>query len=343
MSKTTSANSHHRPGKPHAANWRKYALLALVLALVALNAIAFMQTWMMTHYSASGSRTAKPEQLTIPDKVATIMFGTNVPRPANTSTPDGLGLAYETQSIPVSGTKDESLEAWYIGSTTDTAGLILMFPGYATAREVLLEQAAAFHALGWAVLLVDFRGAGGSTGNDTTLGVREAQDISIALNYARQQWPNAKVVVYGVSMGAAAALRAIAQESADPDALILESPFDSLLNTVRNRFDAIGLPSFPSAELMVFWGSVQHGFNGFAHNPADYASSVRCPTLFLYGESDPRVTAEQSMSIFNHLTPEDGNGLVAFPGAEHESLLASDRALWVEHVARFLRDITSTR
>ena len=323
--------------------WRTRAASLALAAVLAFNAAAFMHAWTMTHYAPAGVRTARPEELSLLDKSRAVLVGITVPRPTNIGVPSDLGMSYETRSIPVANTDGESLEAWYIGRPDSTQGVMLIFPGYSTSKDALLAQANAFYSMGWSSLLVDFRGAGGSTGNDTTLGAREARDVAVAFDYARAEWPRAKLVLYGVSMGASAILRAYAQEGTRPDALILETPFDSLLNTVRNRFDAMGLPAFPAAELMVFWGSVQHRFNGFAHNPADYASAVQCPTLLIYGESDPRVTAEQSTALYNRLNPPGGKRYVAFPGAAHESLLATDWDNWVESVNSFLQNIASTR
>jgi hypothetical protein len=59
-----------------------------------------------------------------------------------------------------------------------------------------------------------------------------------------------------------------------------------LLNAVKSRLQAFGIPSFPLAESIVFWGGVQHGFNGFDHNPVTFASRVKCPTLLLHGATD---------------------------------------------------------
>ncbi|NJR40440.1 MAG: hypothetical protein HC781_18420 [Leptolyngbyaceae cyanobacterium CSU_1_4] len=87
------------------------------------------------------------------------------------------------------------------------------------------------------------------------------------------------MILYGASMGAVAVMRAVAIEKIEPVALILESPFDRLLNTVRHRFEVMGIPSFPSAELIVFWGGVQLGIDGFNHNPVDYARSIDCPRI----------------------------------------------------------------
>jgi alpha-beta hydrolase superfamily lysophospholipase len=309
-------------------------VLLLLFVVVGINAIAFMQTWTMTHYADAGTRTLKPEELTLFDKIGVVLTGVTVPRPSNTATPAGVGLPYVSERIAVADSEGGELGAWYIGSD-GAHGVVLMFPGYAQSMDGLLSQAAEYHRMGWATLLVDFRGEGNSTGNSTTLGAREARDVAAALVFARGQWPGYKFVLYGVSMGAAAILRAYAEEGVRPDALVLESPFDSLLSTVQNRFDAIGLPSFPAAQLMVFWGSIQSGHNGFADNPISYATSVQCPVLFMYGTADPRVTARQSEAIYALLDPPGGKTSVAFQGLVHESLIAGDGALWRASVAQF--------
>jgi alpha-beta hydrolase superfamily lysophospholipase len=240
---------------------------------------------------------------------------------------------YETHKISIN--ESESLEAWYL-SRAGGLGIVLLFPGYAESKESLLAAAVALHEADYDTLLIDFRGVGGSTGSDTALGVREAKDVAYSVAYAKRTWPNRPIGLYGVSMGAAAVLRAIAAEGVQPGAVILESPFDSLLGTVGNRFNAMGLPSSPGAELLVFWGSVQQGFNAFTHNPSEYARSVECPVLLLHGELDPRITVEQNALIFKQLAGQ--KQLASFPGAGHESLIVDAPQAWEEQVVPFLRD-----
>ena len=108
-------------------------------------------------------------------------------------------------------------------------------------------------------------------------------------------------------MGGAAILRAVAQLRVNPDAVIIESTFDSLLSTAKNRFTTMGLPTFPFAQLLVFWGAIQEGYNGFALNPADYATHVRCPVLMFQGGNDPRVTNAQAENLFNHLAGKEAD------------------------------------
>jgi alpha-beta hydrolase superfamily lysophospholipase len=311
--------------------WRRLIAGMVLLTVLACNGIAWMQARAMTHFTSDGERTPPIEAMSLPEKAWAVLAGVNVPRPQNTHTPQDVGLQYTVQTI--SFQNGDSLEAWYI-PRTEPRGAVLMFPAYAESKESQIAHATAFHDMGYDILMVDFRGVGGSSGADTTLGVREAKDVARVVEYARQTWPGRPIVLYGVSMGSAAILRAIAVAGVKPDVVIIESPFNRLLDTVRNRFDAMGLPSFPGAELVVFWGGVQQGFDGFAHNPVDYVRSVECPTLLMHGERDSRVTTAQARAIYEQLSGR--KEFVSFPGVGHESLLAAAPEMWKEHVAQFL-------
>src|SRR5688500_7356909 len=138
--------------------WRKLFVISLVLASVALNVVAFMQAWAMTHYVSSGQRTPPPEQLSLTARAWTIMTGSTVPRPQNDHTPIDVNLSYETHKISVS--EGEFLEAWYIPQP-DAEAIVLLLPGYAESKESLLAAALTLHDAGYDTLLVDFRGVGG--------------------------------------------------------------------------------------------------------------------------------------------------------------------------------------
>src|SRR4029079_14105793 len=104
------------------------------------------------------------------------------------------------------------------------------------------------------------------------------------------------------SMGGAAVLRAVAVDGVRPNAMIVEGVFDRLLTTVQHRFDAVHLPAWPAAPLLVFWCSIQMGYNGFAHHPIDYAAAVTCPILLLPGEPAPRISAGETEALLAPIT-----------------------------------------
>ena len=312
-------------------SWLKYVTRLVITGMVAINSMAYLQANALTHFAPEGRPPIQPESMSLLHKARVMITGVTIPKPRNTHSPRDLGLPFETRTITL--THDASLEAWYIPSA-HARGLVAMFHSYAASKESLLHPAKALHDLGYNTLLVDFRGAGGSTGYDTMLGVREADDVVATVDYIRQQWPQQPLILYGVSMGSTAILRAIAHEHIQPSAVILESPFDRLTQTTRHRFEALGLPAFPASELLLFWGSVQQGFNAFSHNPVAYAPAVTCPTLLLYGADDPRVTEGETQTIFAQLAGP--KTLVRVPQAGHELLQLAAPDLWTEHVSAFL-------
>jgi len=310
--------------------------IALVVAFVGLNVLAYLHAQAMLTFDSSAARTASPQALSLGEKLRVLACGVSIPRPENLRTPEALGLPFTTFRLRVED--GVTLEAWQIDAT-QPRGTVLMFHGYSASRASLLAEANVFHELGYSVVLVDFRGSGGSDFNTTTLGFAEAGEVASTFNNTRAQGVLPRPhVLYGQSMGGAAILRAVAiYHGIQPDGIILDSVFDRMLGTVRNRFELMKLPSFPTAELLVFWGGRQAGFDGFSHNPADYARRCACPALVQIGALDRNVGQEESRALFDALAgPKQ---YAVFDTAGHVSLLAADPAKWKANVERFLKSL----
>jgi pimeloyl-ACP methyl ester carboxylesterase len=97
------------------------------------------------------------------------------------------------------------------------------------------------------------------------------------------------------------------------------------------------IPAFPSAELLVFWGGRQWGFDGFLHNPLEYAKSVHCPALFMHGDRDLRVKITEARRVFEAIpgTKE----FVTFEQSGHESYLSNHASQWRTAVKKFIKRI----
>lgn len=229
----------------------KLFFAALLSALFSLNVIAFMQARAMTHFTSGGARTAGPERLSWMDAAMVVISGVHLPRPQNTRTPSALGLGYETHRF--ASDNGATLEAWFVPGK-DERRIIALFHGYAASKSSLLSAARAFHQLGYTTVLVDFYGSGDSSGAGTTLGVEESDDVAATVEFIRRRWAGRKVILYGVSMGAAAVLRSIAARGVSPDAMVIEAVFDSLLNAGKNRFRAPGPSRFAVCRAAAFLG-----------------------------------------------------------------------------------------
>ncbi|WP_176133005.1 alpha/beta hydrolase [Hymenobacter sp. CRA2] len=315
--------------------WR-WLILAALLLFVLANVVAFNHAWRFTHFSTeAGQHTANPEQLSLADKLWVLATGIHNPKPRNAQSP---AFFFQTVTIP---SPNGSLESWY-SPVADARGTVALFHGYTSDKSHLLHEAAYFRQLGYSVLLTDFAGAGGSEGNRITVGYREADDVAAVVQWLRERQPEARVVLYGVSMGAVAILRAESELGVQADANIVECPYGSMLQTAENRFHSMGVPPFPMANLLVFWGGVQNGFWAYDLSAEAYARRVKTPTLLMWGEADPRVTRQETDAIYAALAgPKQRRD---FPGSGHEPYWRRHKVGWQSAIWDFLtrRNLTSS-
>ncbi|WP_299413003.1 alpha/beta fold hydrolase [Acaryochloris sp. IP29b_bin.148] len=300
---------------PH--RWRRRLLFFSIFLLMGMNVSTYLAAYALTHVREPGQ------------------WGLGLPKPANIRTPEERGLSYTTHRLPIDSSS--WLEAWHIPAASVSAkGTVVLFPGNRSTKDrQLIGPAQSFSQLGYDSLLVDYQGVGGSSGYTTTVGMREAEDVVAAVDALPSLTLPPPVIVYGVSMGSAAILNAIATQNLQPDAVILELPFARFIDAIRSRLRHHHIPSFPLAELLVFWGGVQHGVNGFSHNPVDYAQAVQCPTLVMQGQQDPWTTVEEVKTLFQQISAP--KQLVIAPEGGHHQLIGVDQSLWETSLSQFLR------
>jgi len=71
---------------------RKWKLRLLALLVLVPNGLAYIQARGMTHFVESGKRTPPPGQMPLLGKLRVLPLGVHIPHPANTRTPEDVGL-----------------------------------------------------------------------------------------------------------------------------------------------------------------------------------------------------------------------------------------------------------
>jgi alpha-beta hydrolase superfamily lysophospholipase len=140
--------------------------------------------------------------------------------------PADAGIYYRDLTL----TTAEGLElaAWFV-PVTHTSPLtstptILLAHGLFESKSTMLHLVPWFHEAGYNVMLLDFRGHGGSDLQPTTVGPAEVRDIQAALDWLEEEGVGDRVGGLGMSLGAAVLVNTAVQ---DPrlDALVLDSMF----------------------------------------------------------------------------------------------------------------------
>jgi pimeloyl-ACP methyl ester carboxylesterase len=253
-----------------------------------------------------------------------------------------MGATFE--NVTFASVDGNQLSGWYLPSK-EKAVTIIMTHGMFRSRYEMLERGVALWREGYGVLLYDLRRHGQSrAGEFSSIGYYERHDVTAALEFVRGRAPEHKIVLMGVSMGAAATLLA-ASENEGLLGVVAESSFLSFSDTVRHHVKLAGLPSFPFATLLT-------GFTAWRLNfrPADFdllraVKKIKCPILFIGGGADRRMPNE---SVLEPLFAAASNPLkrkFIVAGAQHGHAFDRDdaaRSEYIGAVTDFLRAIESS-
>jgi len=196
--------------------------------------------------------------------------------------PQQLGLNYKEANIKTGD--GETLWAWHLAS--DSARYtVLFFHGNAENISSRLDFAERLLALGLSVLLVDYRGYGKSTGKPSEKGIYEDARASYQLLTDSLNIPPENVIVWGSSIGAAAALDLATNVKVG--GLILEGCFTSAKEMSQKIF-----PFFPF-----------HWFASFKFDNLGKISRVKAPVLIIHAGQDEIIPPQMGRALYDKANP----------------------------------------
>jgi hypothetical protein len=168
---------------------------------------------------------------------------------------------------------------------------------------------------GTGLVALSYRGYGGSDGNPTEDGL--IADGRAAYDFARATWPDAKIVLWGESLGTGVAV-ALAGEK-DVAAVILEAPFTSTADVAFSAY-----PFIPVRLLMK---------DQFRSD--DRIGKVKAPVLVMHGARDRVVPFRMGERLF--ALANEPKQFVRFADGGHEDLdrydhLAAARNFIAQHL-----------
>ena len=221
------------------------------------------------------------------------------PAPSYRDTPDVLRLT-------TAG--GERIAAVYLPNPGATY-TVLFSHGNAEDLGWVLPSLPPLRDLGFGVFAYDYRGYGLSQGRASEQHVYA--DIDAAYDYLTRELrvPAARIILYGRSLGAGAAVDLAARQSVG--GLILESPFLTAFRVMTR------IPLFP--------------FDRFRN--VDKIGQVRCPVLVMHGEADEIVPLWHGQQLFERAPGP--KMFLAVPGAHHNDFMSVAGARYVTALRDF--------
>lgn len=219
------------------------------------------------------------------------------------------------------------------------APIELMLHGYrGTAERDLCGGVQRCFALGRSVLIVDQRASGRSDGYIITFGVREGRDCLAWVDFIIDRFgADAKIILTGISMGAATVMIAAGKEL--PDSVIgvlADCGYTSARDIIQKVIRQIHLPVWPVYPLIRWGGKLYGGFDVEEASPLEGMRRCRLPVIFVHGEADDYVPCD--MSRINYEACPAPKMLFTVPGAGHGLSYMVDREGYMDALTAFCRE-----
>jgi len=220
----------------------------------------------------------------------------------------------------------------------------ILFHGYkGSAERDLSGGIARCFAIGHNALIVDHRASGESDGHVITFGVKESRDCADWVDFViREIDPDAKIILTGISMGAATVLMASAVElPKNVVGVLADCGYSSAKAIIKKVIKDMKLP----AELLYPFSRL--GGLIFGHFDIDKASPIeamkksRLPIIFFHGDTDDFVPFE--MSVENYDVCVSKKHLVKIEGAGHGLCFPIDSERYLSELDSFFKPILSKK
>lgn len=231
-------------------------------------------------------------------------------------TPAKFGLPFEAVTLQ---TEDLlRLKAWYIPAATPTDKAVVLLHGRGDSRQMFIrQQQIKWLHRDYNVLAVDLRNHGESEGNVTTFGYGEGRDVQAAVKYVESRG-NRRIGLYGISLGAATAIRGAAITPA-VDVVVAESGYA----TVVSAFKGFVSFSFVPSSVMIASAAVARanqvlGIDMTTTEPLTQVGRLAPrPLSLIHGAADQYITPDNSRINFEVAGPNLPKELWIVPGAQH--------------------------
>ena len=196
------------------------------------------------------------------------------------------------------------LYGWYAKPREKNGKLVIFMHGNSYHIETFYHKLLPFLKEGYAVFMPEYRGFGGIKGTISQKNL--AADAVAAVKFANMLgYKNKNIIVYGFSLGTFMAADSVyrLQEKGKFSALVLEAPFDNIVNAARH---SVPLP-------LPFGIIVRDKYDTFS-----IIDKIQTRLLIMTGTKDKTVPSELSKNLYNQAVKP--KKLIIYEGGAHSNL-----------------------
>ena len=198
------------------------------------------------------------------------------------------------------------------------APIELMFHGYRGSSERDMPGGVQrCFKVGRSALIVDQRCSGRSEGKVITFGIREHRDCLAWVDFMVKKFgPDVKIILTGISMGAATVVMAAGQELPENVIGVLaDCGYNSAKDIMIEVQKQMGYPPVITYPLTKLAARLFGGFDLEELSPEQAVKNCKVPVIFYHGDTDDFVPCWMSQRVYDACPSR--KAFITIPGAGH--------------------------
>lgn len=246
------------------------------------------------------------------------------------------------EQLMKSSFQDHSISFVDLHKEPNYKGTVILVHGLGSTKESVYPHSKIFLDNGYRTIIYDQRNSGKNTAKTNSFGVYESKDLLDIIDYAKNNHPGNKLVVWGESFGGAtAALAASKLDSETINYLILDSPMDDAQTIAAMNMKDIAKEMNIPLSFLIFLGDlglrIYQGYSFVDAFPSKQLKGNTIPLLVIHSHSDTVIPYEMGKSIFK-ASSANKKILHSVKSGEHTNLFFESPEAYTKLVLKFIEE-----
>lgn len=183
---------------------------------------------------------------------------------------------------------------------------VIVVHGYGANGRLMYYVGKKFHKKGYNVIMPDLRGHGISGANYVGMGWHDRLDIVSFINEIVKKDSRAKIVLYGVSMGASTVLMASGEKLPNNvKCIIADCGYTSAYDVFKYQLKKIHkVPAFPILDIVSAICKYKNGYSLREASAIKQVKKNKLPIFFIHGSADDFVPISMVFELYKNANCE---------------------------------------